>query len=127
MADMLMNILFQGHVYATQHMPITYNRFDPVPAIDPSELADLTNRLSAAAVPRFKALQLQLGGTVLQGPTFWTSTFLKSALACQRKGLDVPIEVPNGCCTTAECPVKVYYGIVRDLLVSPSANQPDPA
>lgn len=125
--NMIIELLFQAHAMNTINSPLIINTVTgDLRKIKNNIIINGTDSVFDEVLEEFKT-SFTCYCTVHHEPNFWRSIFGKSFYDTQKiknyinmqKGDDTIVfddyeyivKIPNGCCTTEQCPVKKFYEI----------------
>lgn len=130
----MVGILFQVHALTTINSPLIMNKVTgDLRNIKNDVIDNGTDSVFIETIEEFKASSISFG-TVHHEPAFWRGIFGKAFYDTQKikdyikmkKGdetitfddYEYVIEIPNGCCTNEQCPVKKFYEIYNSHLLN---------
>jgi hypothetical protein len=98
-------IMYNMHVQVTAYKPLCHNKvtIQQRPPLMPTDVTILGNN----AFVEFQKLNLAYG-SVHKNYKVWVQFFIDAVNSQQSS----EILIPNGCCTTDQCPVKLFYEIL---------------
>lgn len=106
--EVLLQMLFQVHVQTTMHKPLCFHEF----SAEDLKMNSNPKTVLESAVQLYKQLPCsKTYGSVDVNPHFWFSVFCNSIAK-------PTFQVPNGCCTSEQCPVKLFYECIYKVLTS---------
>lgn len=131
--DFMIGLLFQAQAMTTINSPIIMNTVTGnLNNIKDSVITRGTDSVFDTVFEEFKN-DAKLIGTVHYEPSFWRSIFGKAFLGTKKindyirmkqgdnliviNDYEYVIEIPNGCCTKDDCPVKKFYEIYNSQLL----------
>jgi capsid portal protein len=106
-------LLYETHRYLTLTNPVCFNEIT-VNIVD--KLYD-HQRIFDVALSKFKEHHKH-DTTVDVNPMFWYNRFVKQLRKARNindvYGTDIVLKLPNGCCTSLQCPVKLFYELIAN-------------
>jgi hypothetical protein len=116
MAGMI-QLLHNVHCQTTLNDPICHNEFTVRKDAELPADQEALDALLKTCYDTFKEKNTNGVGTVDANPSFWFSVFFQTFMKAKKESGDsLKISVPNGCCNTDQCPVKLFYSIIAEAL-----------
>jgi hypothetical protein len=108
----LVKILYQAHVQMTNTNPITYHEFN-LSSYDFSSLTqEEFKKITNECFETYKETDIgKIYGSVHVNPSFWSLVYVQS-MANAKHNKESICKVPNGCCNTDGCGIKLFYEIL---------------
>jgi len=112
--EMMVQMLYKTHVSMSVENPIIQHMFN-VPVYDFSKLSEKDfEKITNTCFEKYKKTEIGKSyGSVDVNPSQWSMFYVETMKIAQSER-KVVSGVPNGCCNTNRCGIKLFYEIVNN-------------